>query len=192
MKKYILLALIFIVFSICGGEDSSQTNNKENQTTQNFQNEDINISENDVSKEQEPNPPQQQELPKEQKSNQIQQPEQPQQQEPPQGQQPNEEAGKKIENVTYVIFESNMAPFRTEELINLVIPIPVEVKIYDQNGYWTGRTRIEVVPIKFSFSWPKLRDKGQPDISQHVIIDGKEMWRTIFFMCPKKINTTRF
>ena len=85
------------------------------------------------------------------------------------------EAGKKIENVTYVIFESNMAPFRTEELINLVIPIPVEVKIYDQNGYWTGRTRIEVVPIKFSFSWPKLRDKGQPDISQHVIIDGKEI-----------------
>ena len=51
MKKYILLTLIFMVFSICGGEDSSQMTTDENQTTQNLQNEDINTSENVVSKE---------------------------------------------------------------------------------------------------------------------------------------------
>ena len=85
------------------------------------------------------------------------------------------EAGKAIENITYVIFESNMAPFRTEELINLMIPIPVRVNVVDQNGRPTGGTRIEIVPIKFSFSWPKLNDKGQPDVSQYVIIDDKQI-----------------
>ena len=45
MKKYILLTLIFMVFSICGGEDSSQMTTDENQTTQNLQN---NVKENNA------------------------------------------------------------------------------------------------------------------------------------------------
>ena len=84
-------------------------------------------------------------------------------------------AGKEIESVTYVIFESNMAPFRSEKLINLVIPIPVEVDVLDVNGYRTGRTRTEIVPFNFSFSWPKLNDKGQPNVSQSVISNGREI-----------------
>ena len=83
MKKYTLLILIFMVFSICGGEDSSQMTTDENQTTQNLQNEDINTSENVVSKEQEPT--------------------QPQQQEPSQSQQPNEDSDKKIEKAIGII-----------------------------------------------------------------------------------------
>ena len=108
MKKYTLLTLIFMVFSICGGEDSSQMTTDENQTTQNLQNEDINTSENVVSKELEPTQPQQQEPSQQQKPNQPQQPGeppngQPQQQEPPQSQQPNEDSGKKIEKAIGII-----------------------------------------------------------------------------------------
>lgn len=108
MKKYILLTLIFMVFSICGGEDSSQMTTDENQTTQNLQNEDINTSENVTSKEQEPTQPQQQEPSQKQEPNQPQQPGeppngQPQQQEPPQSQQHNEDSGKKIEKAIGII-----------------------------------------------------------------------------------------
>ena len=108
MKKYTLLTVIFMVFSICGGEDSSQMTIDENQTTQNLQNEDINTSENVVSKEQEPIQPQQQEPSQQQEPNQPQQPGeppngQPQQQEPPQSQQDNEDSAKKIEKAIGII-----------------------------------------------------------------------------------------
>ena len=97
-----------MVFSICGGEDSSQMTTDENQTTQNLQNEDINTSENVTSKEQEPTQPQQQEPSQKQEPNQPQQPGeppngQPQHQEPPQSQQPNEDSGKKIEKAIGII-----------------------------------------------------------------------------------------
>ena len=61
MKKYIFLTLIFMVFSLCGGKNSSQITTNENQTTQNLQNEDINTYENVTPKEKETNQPNNQE-----------------------------------------------------------------------------------------------------------------------------------
>ena len=85
------------------------------------------------------------------------------------------ESGTKIENVTYVIFESNMAPFRTEEMINFMVYIPVEVGNVNRYGQSTSGTRTELVPIEFSFFWPKLKDKGQRDLSQYIIIGDKKV-----------------
>ena len=72
-------------------------------------------------------------------------------------------SGKPIENVTYVIFESNMAPFRTEKLFETVIPIPVKRR----DEY--GNIHTDIIPVKIAFSWPKLEDPAQPKIHQYVI-----------------------
>ena len=72
-------------------------------------------------------------------------------------------SGKPIENATYVIFESNMAPFRTEKLFETVIIVPV--KYQDEYGY----THTDYIPVKIAFSWPKLEDPAQSMIHQYVI-----------------------
>jgi hypothetical protein len=79
------------------------------------------------------------------------------------------ESGQPIENVTYVIFESNMAPFRIEELFEVVIPVPVEYT--DENG----NKHKTIVPIPISFSWPKLMDTGQIKVHQYAVVGDTQV-----------------
>ncbi len=85
------------------------------------------------------------------------------------------ESGRTIENMTYVIFESNMAPFRIEKLFETVIIVPVEYEEVDENGNKTGRIIRNNIPVKIAFSWPKLKDTEQPKVHQYVVVGGAQM-----------------
>jgi uncharacterized protein len=78
--------------------------------------------------------------------------------------------GNRIQNVTYVIFESNMAPFRKEELFETVLVIPVKIEHEDGNGNKTIEKKN--IPVKIAFSWPKLVDSNQPVINHFVNLGG--------------------
>ena len=73
----------------------------------------------------------------------------------------------RISNVTYVLYESNMAPHREEVEFKTVIPVPV--KYVDENGV----TRREIIPVLIAFSWPKLVGSGQPNVSQAILVNGE-------------------
>lgn len=72
-----------------------------------------------------------------------------------------------IGNVTYVLYESNMAPYRDEIAFKTVIPVPVRYN--DQYGI----SRRDVIPVLIAFSWPRLVASGQPHIRQGVLVNGE-------------------
>ena len=71
--------------------------------------------------------------------------------------------------LTYVIFENGVAPFRKENLVVLVIPVPVEY--VDENGV----KQTKIVHVKIAFSWPTLEESEAPSSALKITADGKSM-----------------
>ncbi len=77
----------------------------------------------------------------------------------------------KIENITYVFFESNTGLFRDEKHFETVIPVPVKANIRGYNGEIIG-SRTENLPLLVAFSWPVLKRLDQPYVNQSVLMEG--------------------
>ena len=80
----------------------------------------------------------------------------------------------KIENITYVFFESNTGLFRDEKHFETVIPVPVKANIRGYNGEIIG-SRTENLPLLVAFSWPVLKRLDQPYVNQSVLMEGGEI-----------------
>jgi hypothetical protein len=62
-----------------------------------------------------------------------------------------------------------VAPFRKENLVELVIPVPVEYE--DENGV----KHTDIVPVKIAFSWPTLEESEAPSSALKITANGKIM-----------------